>query len=151
MSPEKEARQRTIRALIERNTIRNQAELVALLAAEGVHTTQSTLSRDLAVIGVTRGPGGYEILPPSTTAGDRRMAMRVFRDAVTSVNVSGPMVVIRTAAGYAPALVQEFDSDVFPVCFGAIAGKDTVLAATPSSAAAHQVMKEIRRFMKARR
>jgi len=148
---DKVRRQKLIRSLIERNDVRDQRELLALLAVEGVRTTQSTLSRDLATIGVAKGPRGYEIVPAQTSPGDQRQANRVIRDAVESVAVSGAMLVLRTSNGYATVLAQELDGGVLESCLGTIAGKDTVFAAMPSSAAAHQAQRDLRKLMNRRR
>src|SRR3954470_15413172 len=48
------ARLARVRALLEREAIRSQSELAALLAADGVVVTQATLSRDLDELGATK-------------------------------------------------------------------------------------------------
>src|SRR6266566_1090431 len=56
----KAARQARIVELVGRQPIRSQAELATLLAADGVATTQATLSRDLEELGAVkvRAPDG---------------------------------------------------------------------------------------------
>ena len=56
----KPQRQHIVARLVEQHVVRNQMELVDLLAAEGVAATQTTVSRDLEDLGAikVRLPGG---------------------------------------------------------------------------------------------
>lgn len=47
-------RQARIIALLSTQSVRSQSELAALLAAEGIDTTQATLSRDLDELGAVK-------------------------------------------------------------------------------------------------
>ena len=53
----KTARHARIEALIRDRTVRSQSELGELLAAEGLTTTQATLSRDLEELGAIKVRG----------------------------------------------------------------------------------------------
>ena len=61
----KARRRHKILELLERQRIRSQEELRRLLHGAGFDTTQTTLSRDLRDLGVSKGPGGY-VLPGDT-------------------------------------------------------------------------------------
>ncbi|MGH9098068.1 MAG: arginine repressor, partial [Acidimicrobiales bacterium] len=56
----KHQRQHLVTQLLETKVVGNQAELVELLAGEGVEATQTTVSRDLEELGAlkVRLPGG---------------------------------------------------------------------------------------------
>ncbi len=75
----KRERQRQLLELIARNRIVSQEELLDLLLAEGVRTTQSTLSRDLREIGVVKGHDGYRLL------GSGSPRPQVLRDLARSI------------------------------------------------------------------
>src|SRR3954470_1307359 len=71
------ARLARVRALLEREAIRSQSELAALLAADGVVVTQATLSRDLDELGATKvraAGGGLVYAVPEETGPRRRGA-----------------------------------------------------------------------------
>ena len=59
----KPQRQHRIAKLLETRAVSNQAQLVELLAEEGVEATQTTVSRDLEEIGAikVRVPGGETV------------------------------------------------------------------------------------------
>ncbi len=63
----KQVRQRAIRDLVGTRTIRTQQELAAALRERGFRTTQATISRDVAELGLVKvnrdGTNAYA-LPP---------------------------------------------------------------------------------------
>ena len=67
----KPQRQHRVARLLETHAVSNQAQLVGLLAEEGVEATQTTVSRDLEEIGAikVRVPGGRDRLRPARAAG----------------------------------------------------------------------------------
>ena len=69
----KTARHAKIIALLEQHQIRSQTELADLLAADGMHVTQGTLSRDLVDVGAlrVRGSGGHLVYAVPGDGGDR--------------------------------------------------------------------------------
>ena len=69
----KTARHAKIIALLEQHEVRSQTELADLLAADGLHVTQGTLSRDLVEVGAlrVRGAGGHLVYAVPGEGGDR--------------------------------------------------------------------------------
>ena len=63
----KSRRHTVIRTLIDSGEIYSQGDLAKQLARNGIEATQATLSRDLAELGVLKGPAGYQ-LPSATPA-----------------------------------------------------------------------------------
>ena len=61
MAATKVQRHRAIARLIAGAELHSQHELQRELAAQGIRTTQATLSRDLAELGVLKGAGGYRL------------------------------------------------------------------------------------------
>ena len=72
----KSARHQQIADLVGAHEVRSQAELAELLAAEGVHVTQGTLSRDLLELDAVRvrTPSGALVYAVPGEGGDRRPA-----------------------------------------------------------------------------
>ncbi len=104
----KPQRQHRIARLLEEQAISSQAQLVEMLAADGVVATQATVSRDLEELGAVkvRIPGGamaYAIPEHAKerTAPDDHLR-RVMGEFVVEVAHSANLVVLRTPAGVGP-------------------------------------------------
>jgi len=129
----KNQRQHRITRLLEAEPVTSQAQLVALLAEQGVEATQTTVSRDLEDLGAVkvRLPGGetaYALpeLPVHQIAPEDHLR-RVLGEWVVEVAHSGNLVVLRTPPGAAQFLASAIDHSVLPAVLGTIAGDDTVL------------------------
>jgi len=132
----KAARRGRITELIRGGAIRSQTELAALLEAEGVHTTQATLSRDLEELGALklRGVAGgapIYVIPedgsPRPMAGGTSRLARLFGELLLSHQASGNLVVLRTPPGAAQFLASAIDRAALLDVLGTIAGDDTIL------------------------
>jgi transcriptional regulator of arginine metabolism len=135
----KPQRQHVVTRLIEQHTIRNQMELVELLAAEGVSATQTTVSRDLEDLGAikVRRPGGesaYAIpdLPKAQIAPEDHLR-RVFGDWVVEVSHSLNLVVLRTPPGSAHVVASALDRAGLEGVLGTVAGDDTLIVVAAES------------------
>jgi transcriptional regulator of arginine metabolism len=146
------ARHRRIVELLETRRVRSQAELVRLLADDGVAVTQTTLSRDLDELGAVKirdGEGDlvYAVpaeggdptprLAPANGEGTGRLN-RLAAELLVSADASGNLVVLRTPPGAAQFLASAVDRAGLPDVIGTIAGDDTVLmiARDPAGGAA---------------
>src|SRR6266542_511312 len=97
----KQIRQRSIRDLVERRPIRTQQELAAALRERGFRTTQATISRDVAELGLLKasreGTQAYA-LPPrlveAEASGEERLR-RLLRDLPAEVHEAGLLLVIK--------------------------------------------------------
>ena len=134
----KTARHARITALIRERAIRSQGELGDLLAAEGLATTQATLSRDLEELGAvkvrgTDGAAASYVIPeegkaPLRSAGQAPERLRrLLRELLTGADSSGNLVVLRTPPGAAQFLASALDRSGLPEVVGTIAGDDTIL------------------------
>ncbi len=129
----KPQRQHRITRLLEEQAISSQAQLVELLAADGVVATQATVSRDLEELGAlkVRIPGGtmaYAIPEHAkdSTAPDDHLR-RVMGEFVVEVAHSQNLVVLRTPPGSAHVIGSAIDRAGLPDVLGTVAGDDTVL------------------------
>ena len=124
-------RRKALRKLLLAGRGSTQGELCELLAARGMHTTQSTVSRDLRLLGARRriredGSFVYRI------ESDRRSEFPAHM--VLSVEHNEAMIVIRTLVGRAPVVGVELDALRHPDVLGTLAGDDTVLVIPTNTA-----------------
>ena len=131
----KQLRQRAIRDLVEQRTIRTQQELAAALRERGFRTTQATISRDVAELGLVKaGRGGTQayaipaLLREADTSGEDRIRV-LLRDMPVEVRSSGTMLILKTLPGSAHPLAAALDRARWPEVVGSIAGDDTVFVA----------------------
>lgn len=135
------ARHARISEVLGRQTVRSQAQLAELLAADGLGVNQATLSRDLVELGAVKvrvGDGSLVYAVPGE-GGDRtpRAAVaaevldarlgRLCEELLVTAEASGNLVVLRTPPGAAQFLASAVDHSVLPDLLGTIAGDDTVV------------------------
>ena len=110
------ARQARIVEIISREQVRSQTELLGLLEAEGIETTQATLSRDLDELGAVklRGADGgvpVYVIPDDGSpvrgieGGTGRLA-RLLGELLVSADASANLAVLRTPPGAAHYLAS---------------------------------------------
>ena len=138
----KAARHREILRLVRQRSIETQEELAAALADDGHTVSQPTLSRDLAELRLSKvaGPDGshrYQIpgeLTPHQRGHRLHLALTQF---LTSWELAGQLLVLKTAAGHAAGVAWGLDSADWAEIVGTLAGEDTVLVVsrTPGDAA----------------
>jgi transcriptional regulator of arginine metabolism len=126
-------RQGAILRLVREQQLSTQAEVADALREHGFDAVQTTVSRDLAQLGLVkvRGPEGRLVYALPGAADIERL------DAVTSalrrwaleLIPAGNLVVIRTPAGFAIALADALDLAGLPDVAGTIAGENTVFVA----------------------
>ena len=129
----KTQRQHRIAKLLEANAVVSQAQLVDLLAAEGVVATQATVSRDLEDMGAVKvrvrgGETVYAIpeLPKDQVAPQDHLR-RVMGEWVVDIARSGNLVVLRTPPGSAHVVASALDRAGIDGVLGTVAGDDTML------------------------
>jgi transcriptional regulator of arginine metabolism len=129
----KPQRQHRISRLLEDQAVSSQAQLVELLAADGVVATQATVSRDLEDLGAVkvRIPGGAMAYAIPEHAKDRSAPddhlRRVMGEFVVDVSHSANLVVLRTPPGSAHVIGSALDRAGIPDVLGNVAGDDTLL------------------------
>jgi transcriptional regulator of arginine metabolism len=145
----KPQRQHRITRLLADHAVANQAQLVELLASEGIAATQATVSRDLEDMGaikvrVAGGDSVYAVpeLPFEQRAPEDHLR-RVFGDWVVEVACSANLVVLRTPPGSAHVVASALDRSSLDGVVGTVAGDDTLIVvvdeATGSAAMAERL------------
>jgi transcriptional regulator of arginine metabolism len=132
------ARHARIVELIRDKAVRSQTELAELLGVDGVQVTQATLSRDLEELRAVK-VGGVYVIPedgmPALRPVEQAPArlIRLLRELLNSVDVSGNLVVLRVPPGAAQFLASALDRSGLPDVVGTIAGDDTILVVARDS------------------
>ena len=131
----KAQRQYRIAALLKQRPVTSQAQIVALLDAEGIEATQATVSRDLDEMGAVKGrlPGGdvAYIIPalPQDQVAPVEHLRRVCRDWVAAIDSSHNIVIVHTPPGSAHMVGSAIDRAGWQDVAGTVAGDDTVFVA----------------------
>ena len=143
----KRDRQATIRGIIDSRPIENQEELRKQLRQRGWDVTQSTLSRDLREMRVSRIPfqGGSSRYAITTDDVEARPPLGALLPPLyTAIDGVGELIVLHTLPGGAQPIGVALDAEEWPEVMGTIAGDDTVLIVCRSSSAMEKVIKRLK-------
>ena len=146
----KTLRQTKILDLIKNNSIETQSELLELLKAEGFKVTQATVSRDIKemrLIKVLDNDGKYRYASDTISAAEDESHAYLFSTAVTRVEVTHTLVVIKTRSGMAQAVCAALDSTYRVGVIGSIAGDDTIFVAARTDAAAANLVSDLKKMI----
>jgi transcriptional regulator of arginine metabolism len=148
----KQLRQRAIRDLVAQRPIRTQQELAAALRERGFRTTQATISRDVAELGLVKasreGTQAYALprrLIEAETSGEDRLRA-LLRDLPIELRDAGLLLIIRTLPGSAHAIAAALDRARWPEIAGSIAGDDTVFVACVDRSALQRIRGRLASF-----
>jgi transcriptional regulator of arginine metabolism len=145
----KPQRQHRIARLLEEQPVSSQAQVVELLAADGVVATQATVSRDLEELGAVkvRIPGGTTAYAIPEHAKERAAPddhlRRVMGEFVVEVAHSANLVVLRTPPGSAHVIGSALDRAGLPDVLGTVAGDDTLILVCSEQAGGAKVAAEL--------
>ena len=129
----KTQRQHKIARYLETEDVSSQAQLVELLAADGINATQATVSRDLDDLGAikVRARGGVTVYAvpelPKDQVPPADHLRRVLGDWVVDVAHSQNLVILRTPPGSAHVVASALDRSSLPEVLGTVAGDDTLI------------------------
>ena len=146
-------RQSKLLEIIQNNDIETQSELLAKLNEYGFHATQATVSRDIKELRLIKIPNGrdkYKYAAESVPEDEKRSHSYLFTTAVTSIDYSHSLVVIKTKGGMAQAVCAALDSVNHAGIMGTIAGDDTIFVATRSDSASTGLVADLKKLMSAK-
>ncbi len=149
----KTERQSKLLEIIYQNDIETQSELLERLNEYGFHATQATVSRDIKELRLIKIPNGkdkYKYAAESAPEDERHSHSYLFTTAVTSIDYSRSLVVIKTKGGMAQAVCAALDSTNRPGVMGTIAGDDTIFVATRSDSASAGLAADLKKLMSAK-
>jgi transcriptional regulator of arginine metabolism len=126
-------RQGAILRLVRERELATQAELAEALHSEGIEAVQTTVSRDIAQLGLVkvRNAQGRLVyaLPGADDLSRLSELTTALRRWAVSLTPSANLVVIGTPAGFAAALADAMDAARLPDIAGTVAGENTIFVA----------------------
>ncbi len=146
----KPQRQYRIAASLQREVVASQAQIVDLLAADGIEATQATVSHDLDELGAVKSrlPGGdvAYVVPaqPHDQVAPAEHLRRVCREWVAGVDSSANIVVVRTPPGSAHMVGSAIDRAGWQDVIGTVAGDDTVMVVAAEGVSGAGVADDLR-------
>ena len=137
--------------LINRFPITTQEELLEYLKQEGFDVTQSTVSRDIKKLRLTKSldsNGKYRYQAPSqNVVVSKNGFFNLVDSSVVSVDYAMNMVVVKTYAGMAQAVCAAFDSMQYEAIVGTIAGDDTIFIVCKNEEAARAYTQDFLKYV----
>ncbi|MBQ6626631.1 MAG: arginine repressor [Ruminococcus sp.] len=137
--------------LINKYPITTQDELLEYLRAEGFDVTQSTVSRDIKKLRLSKAldsSGKYRYqAPQAKVSGSRNGLLGIVDTSVISVDYALNTVVVKTYSGMAQAVCAALDSMEYDSIVGTIAGDDTIFIICRSEESARACTQEFMSFV----
>lgn len=146
----KSRRHNAILKIINSNEVGTQEDLMMLLNQAGFNVTQATISRDIRELKLTKiaaenGGQKYSVMHQNTKDISDKY-IRIFHDALISVDTAQNILVLKTVAGMAMAVAAALDSMHFEGVVGCIAGDDTIFCAVRTVEETFKVADKIRKL-----
>jgi len=130
----KRLRQQAILEIVTDGRLATQQELAAELMARGIEATQSSVSRDIAELGLIKINGHYAAPRPEELGVER----------LESVDTAGAnLIVVKTEIGQAQPAALTIDGAGIAEIVGTVAGDDTILVAVKNEAAQRIAIRKI--------
>jgi transcriptional regulator of arginine metabolism len=126
-------RQGAIMRLVRERELSTQAELADALRQTGIEVVQTTVSRDIAQLGLVkvRNAGGRLVyaLPGAEDLDRLNELASDLRRWALAVTPSANLVIVQTPAGFASPLAEAIDRAQLADVAGTIAGENTIFIA----------------------
>ncbi len=144
-------RQSKILELIQNYEIETQEELADRLKNAGFEVTQATISRDIRELKLTKiatdhGAQKYAVFSTFEVPISDRF-IRIFKEAVISMDYAQNILVIKTLSGMAMAVGAALDALHYKEIIGSIAGDDTIFSVVKTEQQTIQLMEKLGRLM----
>jgi transcriptional regulator of arginine metabolism len=141
-------RQGAILRLVREREISTQTELAEALRDEGFDAVQTTVSRDVAELGLVKvraASGRLVYSPPgSSDLESRRGITAALRRWALGVEANETLVVVSTPPGYASPLAQALDEAAHPQVLGTLAGENTILVIPAAGVSAQRLRDDLK-------
>jgi transcriptional regulator of arginine metabolism len=140
-------RQDVILRLVGDRHISTQAELAEALRNEGIDAVQTTVSRDVARLGLVkvRNGDGRLVYARPGAADLRRLEQlqSALRNWAGTMVPTGNLLVMHTPRGFAAALADAIDEAGLPEVAGTVAGDNTILVAVREGSSAAELASDL--------
>lgn len=127
---DKKSRLQAIRKIVSMHSLESQEELLSALRQEGFISTQTTLSRDLKQLRISKvrvrsGLSVYAL--PREGQFEPVPTLEEINRTKWRLNFSGNLMVVHTPPGHASIVAYDIDNLKHPFFLGTVAGDDTVI------------------------
>lgn len=150
----KNKRHEALLKVISENSISTQEDLTNALLDLGFKVTQSTISRDIKELRITKlldKSGNYRYIAPtdnfSNSNGNIDKYVDIFSNSAISVRYSMNDVVIRCHSGMASSACVAVDHLYKDIIVGSLAGDDTIFIITESQSDAHKLTESLKKLL----
>ena len=144
-------RQGAILRLVRQRELGTQTEVAEALRSEGFDAVQTTVSRDIAQLGLvkTRGAEGRLVyaLPGAADLDRLSELTSALRRWAISLDATGNLAVVRTPPGAANALARAIDEAYLSDVVGTVAGDDTIFVAAREGLTGAELADELRHHL----
>ena len=144
-------RQGAILRLVRDRDLATQTEVAEALRAEGIETVQTTVSRDIAQLGLVkvRNAEGRLVygLPGADDLNRLSALTTAMRRWALQLTPTGNLVVIETPSGHANALAQVVDEARLADVAGTVAGDNTIFVAARDGLSGSELAAELRHHL----
>jgi transcriptional regulator of arginine metabolism len=125
---QREQRQQAILKILRRQHVARQEELVELLRKRGIEATQSSISRDLRQLGITKLDQEYRPLAADEDD-DTGRDLAMLAEFVEETRTAGPyQTVVKTVTGAAGQVALALDRCGWPEIVGTVSGRHHFIA-----------------------
>ena len=141
----KDSRRQAIIEVVQSYDISTQEELTEKLVEKGFNVSQATISRDIKELNLIKVDGAnkrskYALIEDFSTKLSPQL-VNLFKQITISIESANNLIVLKTISGNASAAGMAIDGIRFPQIIGTVAGDDTLLIITKTSADAEIVVK----------
>jgi transcriptional regulator of arginine metabolism len=144
-------RQGAILRLVSEQKLATQSELAAALRDAGFDAVQTTVSRDIAQLGLVkvRDEEGRLVyaLPGAADLNRLNELASALRRWATDVVSSGNLAIVKTPPGYAQGLALALDAAALADVVGTVAGDDTIFVAAREGVSGAELAEQLRHHL----
>jgi transcriptional regulator of arginine metabolism len=144
-------RQGVILRLVRQQALSTQEEVAEALRGQGFDAVQTTVSRDIAQLGLVKvrdADGRLVYALPGSADLDRLSELTsALRRWAVSLEPNDNILVITTPPGHANALARAIDAARLPDVIGTVAGDDTIMVVTRQGVAATALEQDLRHHL----
>jgi transcriptional regulator of arginine metabolism len=144
-------RQGAILRLVQEQALATQAEVAEALREQGYEAVQTTVSRDIAQLGLVkvRGEAGRLVyaLPGASDLSRLSELTAALRRWALALTSSGNLVLVETPPGHANALAQAIDQAHLPDVAGTLAGDNTIIVVAREGLPGAELAVELRHHL----
>ena len=144
-------RQGAILRLVRERALATQAEVAEALRGEGIEAVQTTVSRDIAQLGLVkvRSADGRLVyaLPGAADLNRLSELTAALRRWVSSLESTDNLVVLKTPPGHANAVARALDAAELADVAGCVAGDDTIFVAAREGLSGGNLAEQLRHHL----